>query len=349
MKRLKFILAAILALSLFIPTSSQAAGFSDVSTNHWAYGSIAKLANAKILNGYSNGRFGPEDTVTRAQAAKIVATALKTPLTTTYKPSYQDVPTSHWAYKEISALTEKGIFSNATKFNPDATLSRAQMAKVLVVAYQIKMDDNHQVTFKDVPKDNWHPFITALAEVQITAGITWNQFSPYGKVSRAQMAAFVDRAMIWDQKRDSGVIKYDGTKKMYVDSSLAISDTATETAHLVNIERAKAGLPALKVDAPLSQIATFKAQDMMKNNYFAHTSPTYGQPWDLAKKFGYTYTSFGENIAYGQRTPQEVVTAWMNSPGHKANILNKDYTNIGAGISKDANGRIYWVHMFSRK
>ena len=346
---MKFIVAAILAITLFIPTSSQAAGFPDVSTSHWAYSSIQKLSNAKIINGYSNGMFGPNNQVSRAQAAKILANALKLPLESTYKTSYQDVPSTHWAYKEIRALTEKGVFSNTTTFNPDAPLSRAQMAKLLVVAYQIKIDDHHQVTFKDVPQDNWKPFIITLAEVKISEGVSWNYFSPYAKVTRAQLSVFIDRAMIWDQKRDSGVIKYDSTKKVYVDSTLAINDTAIQTVHLVNLERAKAGLPALVADAPLSKIATVKAEDMVKNNYFDHISPTYGKPWDMAKQFGYSYSSFGENIAYGQKTPQEVVTAWMNSPGHKANILNKDYTNIGAGIKKDANGRIYWVHMFSKK
>jgi len=349
MKLLKFIVVAALTLTLFIPTSTQASVFPDVSSNHWAYQSINKLSNSKIINGYSNGYFGPDKQVTREQAAKILARALKLPLESTYKTSFQDVPTTHGSYKEIRALTEKGIFSNATKFNPDAPLTRAQMAKVLVESYQMKMDDNHQISFKDVPKNDWHPYITTLAEVRISQGVTWDTFNPYGKVTRAQLSAFVDRAMAWDKKRDTAVIKYDGSKKMYVDSSFAVNDTASETAELVNIERAKAGLPALAIDAPLSKIATLKAQDMVTNSYFAHKSPTYGDPWDMANHFGYSYRSFGENIAYGQRTPEEVVKGWMDSPGHKANIMNKGYTNIGVGISKDANGQIYWVHMFSSK
>jgi len=348
-KRLKLVVVFLLTFMLFVPVSTLAASFSDVPTSHWAYDSVHKLSNAKIINGYSNGRFNPENRITRAQAAKIIAGGLKIPLDSTYKTKYQDVSSSHWAYKEIRALTEKGIFSDAAKFNPDASLTRAQMAKVLVNSYQIKMDDNHQVSFKDVQKTHWHQYITTLAEVRISEGVTWNTFNPDGVVTRAQMSVFVDRAMTWDQKRDTGVIKYDNTKKMYIDSSPVVSDTATETAHLVNIERAKAGLPLLVIDAPLAKITKVKAEDMVNNNYFAHRSPTYGDPWDMAKRFGYSYRSFGENIAYGQRTPEEVVSAWMNSPGHKANILNEGYTNIGAGIAKKSNGQIYWVHMFSSK
>jgi uncharacterized YkwD family protein len=225
------------------------------------------------------------------------------------------------------------------------------MAKVLVIAYQIKMDTNHQVKFSDVPSSlSLHPFVTSLAEVGISVGVTPLEFAPKEAVSRAEIAAFLDRSMTFDQKRNSGIIKYDETNKKYIDSSASkVNETAKETARLVNLERAKAGLPTLVIDAQLSKITSIKAEDMNKNDYFDHTSPTYGAPWDLAKHFGYTYRSFGENIAYGQRSPAEVVKAWMDSPGHKANILNKSYTNIGAGTAKNSQGRIYWVHMFSSK
>lgn len=85
---------------------------------------------------------------------------------------------------------------------------------------------------------------------------------------------------------------------------------------------------------------------MAVNNYFSHTSPTYGSPFDMMKKFGISYTAAGENIAKGQRTPQEVVTAWMNSEGHRANILNKNYTHIGVGFEE--NGYI-WTQQFIKK
>lgn len=351
MKHLKWIIGILLVLAMLTPTQTKAAGFTDVSTNHWAYESIIKLSNADIINGYSNGRFGPEDQITRTQAALLLAKALNLSLETNYKPSYQDIHTSSGGYKQIVALTEKGVFSDSTKFNPNAPLTRDQMAKVLVEAYQIKMDTNHQVKFTDVsPSLTLHAHVITIAELGISVGVTPLEFEPKVAVSRAQMATFLDRAITFNQKRKSGVITYDEAKKTYTDSSAPqISETAKETARLVNIERAKAGLSALAIDGQLSKIATIKAEDMNKNNYFAHTSPTYGSPWDMAKKLGYTYQSFGENIAMGQRTPAEVVKAWMNSPGHKANILSKSYTNIGAGIAKDSSGRIYWVHMFSSK
>jgi uncharacterized YkwD family protein len=119
-----------------------------------------------------------------------------------------------------------------------------------------------------------------------------------------------------------------------------------QVVDLTNKERAKYGLPPLKVDLALSKVAREKSRDMAVNHYFSHNSPTYGSPFEMMRKFGISYTAAGENIAKGQRTPQEVVAAWMNSAGHRANILNKNYTHIGVGFEE--NGYI-WTQQFIRK
>ncbi|KYD08535.1 CAP domain-containing protein [Heyndrickxia sporothermodurans] len=119
-----------------------------------------------------------------------------------------------------------------------------------------------------------------------------------------------------------------------------------QVVDLTNKERAINGLPALKIDTELSKVARTKSNDMAKNKYFDHTSPTYGSPFDMMKKFGISYRSAGENIAMGQRSPEEVVNAWMNSEGHRANILNKNYTHIGVGYVENGN---YWTQEFIGK
>lgn len=115
---------------------------------------------------------------------------------------------------------------------------------------------------------------------------------------------------------------------------------------LVNKERAKVGLKPLQMDWELQRVARIKSQDMYSKKYFSHQSPTYGSPFDMMKQFGISYRTAGENIAQGQRTPQEVMVAWMNSSGHRANILKADYTHIGVGY--EANG-FYWTQMFIGK
>jgi len=116
-----------------------------------------------------------------------------------------------------------------------------------------------------------------------------------------------------------------------------------QVVDLVNKERAAAGLPSLKVNSKLSGVAEKKAEDLRDQNYFAHQSPTYGSPFDMMKQFGISYTAAGENIARGQRTPESVMDGWMNSPGHKANILNSSFTEIGVGYVTDSRGTTYWV------
>lgn len=117
-----------------------------------------------------------------------------------------------------------------------------------------------------------------------------------------------------------------------------------EVAKLVNQERANAGLKALQLDSELSKVARAKSQDMKDKGYFSHQSPTYGSPFDMMKKFGITYKAAGENIAKGQKTPAEVMDAWMNSDGHRKNILSADFTHIGVGY---VDG--HWTQMFIGK
>ncbi|MCM8711722.1 SafA/ExsA family spore coat assembly protein [Clostridium sp. SYSU_GA19001] len=126
-----------------------------------------------------------------------------------------------------------------------------------------------------------------------------------------------------------------------------IKKLENEVIRLVNVERSKYGLKPLAANWELSRVARYKSQDMKNKNYFSHQSPTYGSPFQMMQHFGIVYRTAGENIAMGQRTPQEVMTAWMNSPGHRANILKAEYTEIGVGVAKD--GSIYWTQMFIAK
>lgn len=123
----------------------------------------------------------------------------------------------------------------------------------------------------------------------------------------------------------------------------AVTSFETEVVRLVNEIRARNGLKALTANWELSRVARYKSQDMVDNRYFSHTSPTYGSPYQMMRNFGISFRTAGENIAYGYSNPQAVVNAWMNSSGHRANILNASYTQIGVGYV--ANGH-YWTQMF---
>jgi len=126
------------------------------------------------------------------------------------------------------------------------------------------------------------------------------------------------------------------------------SETALEdqVVTLVNNERAKHGLTKLTKNWQLARVARYKSQDMASKNYFSHTSPTYGSPFTMMQNFGISFSAAGENIAMGQQTPQAVMNAWMNSAGHKANILSAVYSQIGVGMAKNSKGVLYWTQDF---
>lgn len=126
----------------------------------------------------------------------------------------------------------------------------------------------------------------------------------------------------------------------------ATKNVETQVQQLVNQERQKQGLKPLQMDWELQRTARTKACDMATKGYFSHTSPTYGSPFDMMKSFGISYRTAGENIAQGQRSPQEVMDSWMNSQGHRENILKSDFTHIGVGYCQQGNN---WVQMFIGK
>ncbi|MFC4103086.1 SafA/ExsA family spore coat assembly protein [Paenibacillus xanthanilyticus] len=119
-----------------------------------------------------------------------------------------------------------------------------------------------------------------------------------------------------------------------------------QVAKLVNAERAKAGLNPLSLNWQLSRVARIKSEDMRDKVYFSHNSPTYGSPFEMMKAFRIGYSYAGENIAAGQATAQAVMTSWMNSPGHRANILSPNFTEIGVGYCTGGSMRVYWTQMF---
>ncbi len=137
-----------------------------------------------------------------------------------------------------------------------------------------------------------------------------------------------------------------------------------EIVALCNAERSKIGAPALQINETLRKIARYKSNEMLQNNYFSHSSPVSGyMPWDLAKKtFGYSYSAFGENLWMSKMssedakftsqfkatiTANQIVKDWMNSPGHKANILNKNFKRIGVGLSFSSKNKAYSAQEFS--
>jgi uncharacterized protein YkwD len=132
----------------------------------------------------------------------------------------------------------------------------------------------------------------------------------------------------------------------------AAAATATPQARvvtLVNAARARAGCAPLKVNAQLTRAAQGHSTDMARRNYFAHNTPGGVTPWTRIARAGYPRANEAENIAAGQKTADAVVTAWLRSPAHRANILNCGYRSVGTGVAKGGRYGTYWTQDFGSK
>ena len=152
--------------------------------------------------------------------------------------------------------------------------------------------------------------------------------------------------LIYPTQNNTGT--QDSTTPSQTENINGLTADEQEVFNLVNAKRTATGLAALSIDAEVQKVARDKAQDMVDNNYFSHTSPIYGSPFDMMKSYGIKYKAAGENIA-GNSSNSGAVNAWMNSEGHKANILSNNYNYTGIGVvSSPKYGKIY-VQMFIGK
>lgn len=331
LRKYKILFICMVLLFSFVPFT-QAASFKDVSKSHTFYDEIHYLVDKEIIAGYVDGTFKPTQVVTRAQAATMIGRALGLN-GTKGKTQFPDVASDSVASGYIQAAAEKGIiqgFADGT-FKPNAQVTRGQLAIFLTRAFELTKSSS--VTFSDVSSSSAaYPYIGYLVAGNITLGYDDGTFRPNSAVTRGQFAAFMTRTLHYINNE--------------ANTGYTVSTYEQEVLRLVNIERAKKGISPVTLHVKLSEVARLKSQDMKDNNYFSHTSPTYGSPFNMMTQFGISYTAAAENIALGYSTPQAVVTGWMNSDGHRRNIMNANYTHIGIGHVADGN---YWTQMFMRQ
>lgn len=131
----------------------------------------------------------------------------------------------------------------------------------------------------------------------------------------------------------------------YTSASLSMQEQVA--GNMLNSDRGRYNLPALTLDPALCRIARIKSEDMRDHHYFAHTSPTYGDVRKMLTAFGYDYNAAGENIAH-HATVEKCEAAFLSSPGHRRNIMNKSYKKVGIGIAYDESGFVYLTQIFVR-
>lgn len=298
---------------------------SDVK-GHWSELKVNYLMEENIINGYPDGSFRPENSITRAEFIKVINGALR--LSNRGIVSFNDVSRNNWFYNDISIAVGEGYLGgyadNTVK--PNGNITREEASVMIGRALKLKEGNDKSNIFKDSNSiATWSKgYINAIYERKYITGYPDGSFRPKNNLKRAEVASILIKVM--------------GVE--------LVNSEEMEVFRLINIERQKAGLKPFILSDRLSNVARLKSKDMGENNYFSHTSPVYGSPFDMMKEHGITYRRAGENIAYGYKTPKEVVVAWMNSPGHKANINNSGFGTIGIGYHVH-NGTPYWTQMFT--
>lgn len=201
-KLFKATLAASIATGAIVavtPNVAQAElqGFSDVKKGHFFNESVMDLTSRGVINGYSDGTFKPNENISRAQAAKIIALALDLDFENIKDAGLKDVPKSHPNYKHITALVNAGVISgfDDKTYKPNGKITRSQMAKILVLGFDLKEEKYSKLPFSDVNSKQWFAnYIQTLYSKNITKGATATTFEPGSNVTRGQFATFIYRS-----------------------------------------------------------------------------------------------------------------------------------------------------------
>lgn len=326
------LLIFVLTFMLTPATLAKSFNFQDLGTVSWAEDEIHYLADGGIINGYSDTVFGPKDMITRAQATVLLVNALYPNEVAEELNQFPDVEEGLYYTNAIRIATEKNLIAGYVdgSFRPDDKITRAETASLINRAFAVKKGDRN-VTFTDAL--GWSKeHILNLASNGIIAGYADGSFGPNKEISRAEFAVIIARTI------EPGFIP---PVNQEVDQATQFEQ---EVLRLTNKKRLAHGLEPLHLDKKLFEVARLKSKDMDDYDYFDHNSPNYGSPFEMMKEFGIQYQSAGENIAFGYGSPEAVVNGWMNSPGHRANILNESFTHLGVGFSN-----YYWTQMFIEK
>lgn len=285
-KMLHVSLSAAIAASAtvtFVPNAqaegSESSSFTDVKPLEHFYEAVKSLQARGIVTGYGD-EFRPYAEVTRAQAAKIIALALNVDTKNVQDPGFTDVAKDGWSYGYIAALTNKGIVKGyGDQFKPNEPLSRAQMAKIISLAFEFKQGTLEDSPFSDVNKDDWYAeFVKPLVDHNITTGTTPTTFSPNNKVTRGQMASFIFRS-----EKAAGSSDDDNF-------NMTLMHTNDTHAHVENIARRVTAIKQVRAEHPNSLLLDagdvfsgtlyfneYKGQaDLEFMNYIGYDAMTFG-------------------------------------------------------------------------
>ena len=357
-QRLHFLMALVLALCLTAP--ALAAGFTDVPDSHWASGYIQRAYEEDWVHGMGGGKYAPAGTLTRAQFLTMVTNAFfSDDLDKVSVPDGSPWYAACWSVAQANGLQTGTSMERLSDLTD--SVSRYDMAQVIVNTLSgegISASDSEaraaQAAIRDwsgVPA-GYRDAVSGAYALGILNGRN-GSFDGTATMNRAEAATVLcrmDDAISGAQTPDTQKpdTQKPDTQPPAQDASTP-EELAAEVVRLVNVERAKEGLAPLGTYDSLTKAAQIRAPEIV--TIFSHDRPDGTSCFTAmdqtgAKKGAYTW---GENIAAGNATAAATVEQWMNSPGHRANILNAKFTHIGVGYQHSAGSTYghYWVQMFT--
>lgn len=280
---------------------------------------------------------------------------------TTYKDTGRNSASSYYykvrAYKTVNGKKVYGSYSNVAYVS--STLKKTENVKVSnhtngrKVSWSKVSNASKYNVYRSSSKNGEYKYIGSSTTLSYTDTSASESKTYYYRVRAYKKSNNVKYYGVYSNKVKANKVASGNNNNNNVETDQENTSTSTssnaaftkEVLRLVNIERAKEGLSQLTTNSTLEKAAYIRSQEIKQS--FSHTRPNGSSFSTILKEMNISYQAAGENIAYGQRTPEDVVSAWMNSSGHRANIMSKNYNKLGVGCYIDSNNVVYWTQIFT--
>ncbi len=375
-------LSLTLSASMILPAGAVGNTFSDVPQDHWANPYVEAMTQKGVVTGVGNGRFNPDGNLSTAEFAVMLTQAFcpeavagpeeggawwEPYLDAAWSAGYLIDTTAGFSYIDgIWDVTyTDGTWNEDVVTEPMTRYDMAQAMYNTVVAEGMALPTDEQREaaqaaigdFASIPED-YESAVVAMYALGYLSGVNANgDFGGEGAMTRAQSCVVMSKLLGTDVETAPETPDEGATGSAPIEEETPAEDTGSEPADtvaayeqevfdLVNQIREENGLEPFVYNETLAGTARAHSQDMIDRNFFSHTNPDGEDPFDRMRDNGLSFSMAAENIAAGQRTPEEVVNSWMNSEGHRANILG-GCEELGVGLALGGSYGYYWTQCFA--
>ena len=357
------LLAAFLAL-LLAALPLQVFAFSDTA-GHWAEADISTMTEKGYLSGYPDGTFQPDKTISRAEFMKIITAVYGLVESGDSYLLWADVDPSAW----YAPYTGSGLLMplyQGLYLYPEEPLTRRDAVHAILPIHGIVWEGHPGASAQgmaDYAEYKDDPAMCSMISAAIDNNIMLGKdtgFAPFDYLTRAELCTLLRRldGRTTDTENLNGIINGILTDVLAQAGSAPLAGVLGEVTgysgeyekaifDMVNQVRAENGLAALAWDDGLAALARAHSEDMIKRGFFDHVNPDGLGPDGRADAAGISYYMISENISAGDASPEVIMDGWMNSPGHRGNILDPEATRLGVGVVLGGELGVYWTQCFA--